>query len=213
MLSKNDAKQVQQMISWVSEDDEKILVERVVMNDPDLSGTVVRLPAVYGPGDPQHRLHQPLKRMDDGRSAILIDETMYNWRWSRGYVEDVAQGIALAATDERASGRIYNVCEPDALSQAQWVQAIADAAGWDGEIISAPFDDLPEHIKSSNNYTQDLAVDSTRIRTELGYAESLSRSEALTLAVAWERDNPHQNIDASRFDYDAEDRVLARLTR
>jgi nucleoside-diphosphate-sugar epimerase len=67
MLDKNEAKRVQQMISWVTEDDEKIMVERVVMNDPDLSGSVVRLPAVYGPGDPQHRLHQPLKRMDDGR--------------------------------------------------------------------------------------------------------------------------------------------------
>jgi len=199
------------MISWVTEDDEKIMVERVVMNDPDLSGSVVRLPAVYGPGDPQHRLHQPLKRMDDGRPAILIDETMYNWRWSRGYVEDVAQGIALAATDERASGRIYNVCEPDALSQAQWVQAIADAAGWDGEIISVPPDDLPEHIKSPNNYAQDLVVDSTRIRTELGYTESRSRSEALARAVAWERDNPPSNIEPSRFDYDAEDRALARL--
>src|SRR5229473_935648 len=34
------------------EDDyDKILVERVVMSDPELPGTVLRLPMVYGPGD------------------------------------------------------------------------------------------------------------------------------------------------------------------
>ena len=126
---------------------------------------------------------------------------------------DMATGIALATTDERASGRIYNVCEPDALSQAQWVRAIGDVVGWDGEIISAPFDDLPDHIKSQSNYAQDWVVDSTRIRTELGYAESISRSEALVRTVEWERANPPSNIDPSRFDYDAEDRALERLTR
>ncbi|MDP6454414.1 MAG: NAD-dependent epimerase/dehydratase family protein, partial [SAR202 cluster bacterium] len=213
ILSIDEAAQLQERIPWVTKDDEKILVERVVMRDPDLSGTVVRLPAVYGPGDPQHRLHSSLKRMDDDRPAILMDEAMRDWRWSRGYVEDVAQGIALAATEEKAAGRIYNVCEPDALSQAQWVRAIGDVAGWSGEIISAPFDNLPDHLKSPNNYAQDWVVDSTRIRTELGYAESLPRSEALARAIAWERANPPPNIDPLRFDYEAEDRALERLGR
>ncbi len=33
-------------------DYEKILVEQVVMTDPDLSSTIIRLPMVYGPKDP-----------------------------------------------------------------------------------------------------------------------------------------------------------------
>lgn len=85
---------------------EKILVERAVMNEPELPGTILRLPPVYGPGDCQHRLVDYLKRMDDGRRAILLGEAQYEWRWTRGYVEDVAAAIALAATDERAAGRI-----------------------------------------------------------------------------------------------------------
>src|SRR2546421_5465348 len=51
---------------------EKILVERVVMSDAELPGTVLRLPAVYGPHDPQHRIFDYLKRMDDRRRAILL---------------------------------------------------------------------------------------------------------------------------------------------
>src|SRR5689334_21009784 len=36
------------------DDYDKILIERVVMSDPELPGTVLRLPMVYGPRDYQH---------------------------------------------------------------------------------------------------------------------------------------------------------------
>src|SRR5439155_3985537 len=49
----------------------KILVERAVMGDATLAGTVLRLPQVYGPGDPQHRLFEFVKRMTDKRPFIL----------------------------------------------------------------------------------------------------------------------------------------------
>ena len=84
------------------EEYEKILVEKLVMGDPVLPGTVLRLPMVYGPGDYQHRLFPYLKRMDDGRPAILLEEGLPQWRWTRGYVENVAAAVALAVTDERA---------------------------------------------------------------------------------------------------------------
>ncbi len=104
-----------------AEDYEKILVEKVVMGDPGLPGTVLRLPAVYGPGDYQHRLFGYVRRMDDGRRAIPLGESMASWRWTHGYVEDVAAAIALAVTDERAAGRVYNVGEQDPPSWAEWV--------------------------------------------------------------------------------------------
>ena len=40
---------------------DKILVERVVMNDSKLSGTILRLPKVYGCSDKQHRTFEYLK--------------------------------------------------------------------------------------------------------------------------------------------------------
>src|SRR5262249_23710143 len=72
---------------WVS-NYEKILMERVVMSDPDLPGTVLRLPAVYGPGDASYRLFAYVKRMADGRPAILLEERQARWRWTHGYVEN-----------------------------------------------------------------------------------------------------------------------------
>jgi nucleoside-diphosphate-sugar epimerase len=100
--------------SWLDDDYNKIPVERVVMSDPALVGTILRLPMVYGPGDPLHRLDPYLKRMDDGRPAVLIQEDAAQWRGPRGYVENVAAGIALSATASKAAGRIYNLAEPQA---------------------------------------------------------------------------------------------------
>ena len=125
------------------DDYEKILVERTVMGDPDLPGTVLRLPAVYGPGDGQHRLFGYLKRMDDRRPALLMEEGQLQWRWSRGYVENVAAAIVRAVVDERATGRIYNVAEPEALPEAEWVRTIGEAAGWRAAGLPAVHQALP----------------------------------------------------------------------
>ncbi len=190
------------------EDYEKILVERVVMGDPNLRGTVLRLPAVYGPGDYQHRLFDYVKRMDDGRPAILLGEGMANWRWTHGYVEDVASAIALAVTDERAAGRVYNVGEAEPLPWAEWVREIGRAAGWDGEVVAVPEDRLPQHLDWGLNTEQHWFVDTTRIRHQLGYAEEIPREEALRRTVAWERAHPPENVDPASFDYAAEDAAL-----
>jgi hypothetical protein len=58
---------------------------------------------------------------------------------------------------------------------------------------------------------QDLAVDTTRIRTDLGYTEPVPRSEALRRTVAWARANPPTDIPPTPFDYAAEDAVLAGM--
>jgi nucleoside-diphosphate-sugar epimerase len=188
---------------------EKILAELIYMGDPDLPGTVLRFPMVYGPRDRQHRTFEYLKRMDDGRPAILLEEGQAAWRWTKGYVENLAAAVVLAVTDERAAGRIYNVGERETLTWAEWVRAIGRAAGWDGEVIILPRDRLPEHLRPDENTDQHLVVGTTRIREELGYREHISRGESLRRTVAWERAHPPKEIDPGQFDYAAEDAVLA----
>ena len=51
---------------WMDDEYDKIPVEQAVLSDPRLPGTVLRLPMIYGPGDPLHRFHPVLKRIDDG---------------------------------------------------------------------------------------------------------------------------------------------------
>lgn len=183
------------------------------MSDPDLPGTVLRLPAVYGVGDRQHRLFEYLKRMDDGRPFILLEEDEARWRWTHGYVENVADAVALAVADARAANRIYNVGEEDAPVRAEWVESIGRAARWRGEVLAIPKDELPEHLRSPTGYEHNVVVDTTRIREELGYKEKVTREEALLKTVAWERSNPPAEIDPKQFDYSAEDAVIEKLKR
>lgn len=190
-------------------DYDKIPVERVVMSDSDLPGTVLRLPAVYGPGD--HRAFEHLTRMEDGRAVILLEENHARWRWTRGYVDNVAAAMALAVTDDRAANRIYNVGEPDALTEAEWVRSIGLAAGWQGEIVVLPKEAVPEHLAAPYNFEHLLGADTGRIRRELGYAEHITRDEAMKATVDWERAHPPDRVDAGRFNYAAEDVALAKL--
>jgi len=192
--------------SWQDYDD--ILVERVVMGEPDLPGTVVRLPVIYGPEDDRfHRTFPYLKRMDDHRPAILLDAERARWRDSRVYVEDAAWAIALAATFDRAAGRIYNVAPQRTLSEAEWVDAIGREAAWTGSVVAIPAQRLPKHLVRDLDYQNNLALSSRRIRHELGYSEQVPFEKGLRTTLEWERANPPEALP-KLFDYEAEDEVL-----
>jgi nucleoside-diphosphate-sugar epimerase len=195
------------VFDWVTPDYDKTLVERAARGRPDLPATILRLPMVYGPGDPLHRFFPFLKRMDDGRPAIVIEETWAHWRGCMGYVDEVAAAIALAVTTEAAAGRAYNIAEPGALTWADWARAVGNAAGWNGRILILPRDLTPGHLLPPFNAAQHWTPDSTRIRAELGYRETIPRELALSRTVQWERENP-ATFDTKAFDYDAEDRAI-----
>ena len=97
---------LQQIFGWLDEEYDKIPVEREVLAHGELPGTVVRLPMVYGPGDPLHRFHPIVKRIIDGRRAIPFSADMAQWRATKGYVEDVGAAIVASVVADRAAGRI-----------------------------------------------------------------------------------------------------------
>jgi nucleoside-diphosphate-sugar epimerase len=198
-------------LPWLEDDYDKIPVERAILSDPELPGTVLRLPMVYGPGDMFHRLHTYLKRMDDGRPAILIQEDAAQWRGPRGYVENVAAGIALASISPQAAGRIYNLAEPQSYSELEWAQHIGRSAGWSGSVYSVPLDITPAHLKLPYNSAQHWTMSSAKIRAELGYDEAVSPDAAMARTIAWERANPPAEVDPAQFDYAAEDAALDQL--
>lgn len=195
---------------WM-DDYDKILVERAVMAEPALPCSVIRLPAVYGPRDFQRRFRPWLKRMDDGRSAILMDEADANWRWTHGYVDDVAHAITLATLDPRSASHIYNVGEREALSWQERAQRVAEAVGWDGRIVAVPSGRLPEQMRIVTVAGQDIVISSDRIRAGLDYAEVTPVAETYARAIAWERANPPASDNPAEYDYAEEDRILADL--
>ena len=195
--------------AWHDYDD--ILVERAVMSEPELPATVLRLPVVYGPEDQRfHRTFPYLKRMEDLRPAILLDAGRAGWCDSRVYVEDAAWAIALAATDDRAAGRVYNIAPVRTSNEAEWVESVGRTAGWGGSVVPIPQGRFPKHLVRDLDYRHDLALSSRRIREELGYSERVPFEEGLRKTIEWERDNLPE-IRPDLFDYDAEDMVLRAL--
>ncbi|HET9407238.1 MAG TPA: NAD-dependent epimerase/dehydratase family protein [Candidatus Sulfotelmatobacter sp.] len=133
---------------------DKILVERTVLNSSVLPSVVLRLPKVYGPGGNAdlatvyHYRHQP------------------NWRWTHGYVENVAAAVVLAASAGITRSRIYNVGE-------EHTPTIAERLSW------MPESKLEPDLKSPMNFAHNMAYDTSRIRKELGYRELIPEKEAM----------------------------------
>ena len=133
---------------------EKILAERSVCSDPALPATILRLPKVYGPGS------------DEDLSTIYRYRHHPDWRWTHGFVENVAAAVALAATHTSAAGRVYNVGEAS-------TPTIAERLAW------LPPSAIEPDLSSPFDFTQNIAYDTSRIRTELGYREIVSEQEAV----------------------------------
>ena len=200
---------LRKIFPWVTDDYDKIPAERVVMNDRELPGTVLRLPMVYGPGDPLHRFYPVVKRIADRRRHIIFPETLAAWRSPRGYVANVAAAIALAATDDRAARRIYNVCEEPSFSELEWARKIANEMRWEGEFVVLPVERTPPHLLKPGNAAQHWAASSARIRHELEYEEPVAIEEAIRQTIRWEQENPPAVAFLAQFDYAAEDTAAA----
>ena len=159
---------------------EKILVERTAMAWSGGATTILRLPMVYGPNDRQRRVAKYVEKFRDDAGSLRLNTVEAAWRCTRGYVEDVAAAIKLAALTEASVGEIFNVGEPEALSGAEWARAIAGATGWEGEIVLDPA--APPEREA--NWNINLVVDTSRIRDVLGFAEPFGVELGLRHTVA-----------------------------
>jgi nucleoside-diphosphate-sugar epimerase len=188
---------------------DKIPVERAYMEDAAIAGTIVRLPAVYGEGDYQYRFFMEVQRFDARRPFMLWQQAQIDWRWPRVYAGNAAEAIALAVTDARAAGRVYNAPTDEPLTQREWLVEYARIAGWQGEIIALPDEHLPPHLRQRNNYAQDMVIDSSRIRAELGYNDVFTVDEGVRRAFAWTSANPPEKYNPRLLDFSLDDAALA----
>jgi nucleoside-diphosphate-sugar epimerase len=209
LYSPESLQMMQSIFGWVDNRYDKVAVEEAILNSSDTAATVLRLPMVHGPGDPLRRLFPLLKRFSDGRSTVLIADDLATWRAPRGYVENVAHAIALAAASEQAAGRVYNICDEPTVSELEWQTRIGRGAQWSGKFVVLPRERTPRHLLQPGNAAQHIVASSERIRTELGYKEVVDIDDAIRRTIAWEQNNPPTTINQQQFDYDAEDAALA----
>jgi nucleoside-diphosphate-sugar epimerase len=133
---------------------EKILVERELLQQTSLPATILRLPKVYGPGN------------NENLATVYAYRDHPEWRWTHGYVENVAAAIALAALHPAAASRIYNVGEAYTPTTGERLRDL-------------PPPTVPIDEAKAFDFRHNIAYDTTRIRTELPYVEPVSYEEGL----------------------------------
>jgi nucleoside-diphosphate-sugar epimerase len=187
---------------------EKRRVEQVVLSEPSLPTSVLRFPAVYGPGS--YRRQEWIKRMLDRRPAIILGKEEATFRFSHGYAQDIGAATALAAMNERSAGRIFNVGEKDVPTERKRLEDFARVMGWSGRIVEMDDEQVPG-ADEPPDYQQDWVLDTTRIRRELNFAEISNYDEAIRGTVQWQKENPNPVLNPEQFNYAVEDRVLSRI--
>jgi nucleoside-diphosphate-sugar epimerase len=167
------------------EDYDKIILEEAAAGDGRFATTVIRAPMVFGPGDKQHRFRWAIDAVRKGGVAEL-DQRAARWPNSYGYVEDVGEAIALAATSPKAAGRTYNVGQNFVRTPIEWLLSFAVVLNTPIEVLEVPPDKrgLQADRADASDLRYPLTLDTTRIRTELGFCEIVPEREALLATIA-----------------------------
>jgi nucleoside-diphosphate-sugar epimerase len=170
---------------WL-DDYDKIPAERAYLAAPGLTASIVRLPMVYGPGDPDRRIAGYVERLRQGQ-AIRLTNTAAAWRNARAHVANAAHAIALV-TLRGAGGEVYNVAEPEDFSEHDWIEHIDKEASRLGAVQIVPdeaSDGRPaiDEFPPNTNFAQHLVMDCRKIRRELDYTEVVEPAKAIAATV------------------------------
>lgn len=176
------------------------------------NATMFRYPMVYGPNSLRSLEWHIMKRVQDKRRQIILPEGGLTVL-SRGYAENMAHAVLLAADKPEASaGKIYNCADEQGLTVGQWVQMIARATDWEFEICSLPgeFAHSASDFLLFHNAVHHQIMDISAIRHDLGYRDIVTMQEAIPRTVKWMLAH---RPDTAPLDYTMEDCLLAVYNR
>jgi UDP-glucose 4-epimerase len=179
-----------------AEDYEKLDVEAAYAKR---GATILRLPFVYGEHDYQRREEFVLGRIRAGRTRMPFGRGRL--RLTRAYARDIARAVRLALACPTASGEVFNLGEPGALTMRELAEAITRAAGAELEFVEVPDDKLPHDLRLTGDVPQDLVLDVTKARELLGWSSS-AWDVSLKSTVQWHLANP-VDVDGDFSDDDA----------
>src|SRR5215210_4555390 len=104
----------------------------------DYQASYVRYPQIYGPRNIVPWEWAILKRVQDGRSYMILPDDGL-WIISRCAAPNAAAGImAIVDHPDVANGQAYNVADEDQFTVRQWAETVAGLAGGRLEFVGIP---------------------------------------------------------------------------
>ncbi len=184
----------------------KMQMEQIVrsfQDTGDIETVIVRAPWFYGPRQPA-RQTLFFKMIRDGKMPVVGSG---NHRRSMAYIDNLCQGILLAAAAEPANGKMYWIADErpytmneivdtvERLLETEFGQTCAHrrlrlpaVAGGVAFAIDAMLQRLGRyhqkiHVLSEMNKT--IACSVAKAKRELGYAPTVALEEGMTRSIRW----------------------------
>jgi nucleoside-diphosphate-sugar epimerase len=197
----------------------KRAIELALLEQDALPATLIRPGAIHGPWSTWAREWYFVKRVLDGRRAIVLAYRGAS-RFHPISVHNLAELIWLAA--ERPGRRVLNAGDPAPPTVIEIARAISTNMehDWAEVLIDEPVGSVGETVWSTPH---PVVLDMTDAEFELGYRPVTTYEQALPETVAWlveaTRDRDWREVlpttakimDGS-FDYAAEDELIRGLT-
>ena len=162
---------------------------------------IARPTGIYGPGD--RRLLKLFRGVARRRFVVLGRGDIW---YHLTYIDDLVEGFRLCGTVPAAAGRTYILSGPEVTTLNELVALTADVAGttplpvhlpvwpfWLAgaacEALCRPFGvEPPIYRRRVDFFTKSRAFDSSRARTEIGYAPRVGLREGIGRTLAWYRE-------------------------
>ncbi len=152
-----------------------------------LDVVILRAPLVYGPGVKGNfmRLLQAVQR------GIPLPLASIRNRRSLTFLGNLVEAIITCMTHPQAKGKTYLVCDDEHISTAELISRIAHALGKPARLWPFPVDLLRLAAKLAGKSSEadkllsSLLVDSSKIRSELGWKPSSSLDQGLAETARW----------------------------
>lgn len=156
----------------------------------DIESTVLRLPMVWGPGDPQfeHRHGDIIWHLLDGRQRMVFGASEQGTIWTFGYIENVAAAIMHAISHPAAANAVFNVGETAVRTKRRWADLYASTAN-----VELAYSVVPDHLLDDDTTTDrptfHIITDNTRFGRVTGFKEPVALDDAIARTYAWALDN------------------------
>jgi len=179
----------------------------------DVHCVTLRPPFIYGPENPFYRESFFWDRILAGRPVIIPGDGTRRMQFV--LADDYARASVLASEKEAAVGRAYNIADPEPVTQEQWVQALARAAGRSVRLVRVPRQEIeaaggkvfePPYYFGQYLDLPPITQDTSRAREELGFTAT-PLEEGLRRTFEWYRGRK----DRPAPDFSWEDKLLARF--
>jgi nucleoside-diphosphate-sugar epimerase len=180
----------------------------------DYQAAYLMYPVNYGPRNPGPYDWCMIRRILDGRRRIVVADGGLKLE-SRVSSENAAHAVLTVIDNpEISAGKRYIVADRYVYSMRQRIEFIARHLGAEVELVDLPWEAAwPCHPYWRRTRAHNMCQ-STRIRDELGYHETVEQDVAFGQAIDWLVANPPApGSEAERqvgdpFDYDSEDALI-----